>query len=479
MKNSILNWYNFKENSNILNLENIQILDSTEIKYDYVIFYDLKLISRVMQILKEDGIALLLVDNKLSISHFAGSKPLHGNVYDTITKDDNQTFSKKSIEKELIKRNLNYNFYYAFPNLEKPNVIFSDKYLPSQNTSKLMYNVSYLPGSAVVFDELSALKQVTKEGYFQEFANSYIIEIGNIKNEQPIFVGYNNLRKKEYQLITLIYNESVKKIPNSEEAVIHINKIWENTENLRNYGFEILEQKRENSISSEFIKSETLDKIISKLIIDNNLDEAFEKIMYWYNYIKEKLPSNEENGLNITQQGYIDLVFENSFLIENKIVFFDQEWFMENIPIEFILYRAIKNLYAYSREIDYIYSYEKMLKRFNLFNYVDMFEKIEKEFQEKIIDENKINESKKSLEMLVDINELALLNDYKNNNKKQNEYIETIKDDNEKKQKYIENLEKIIEEDRNFINSLENTIKEKNQYIETLEKNQRWFFRRK
>ena len=53
----------------------------------------------------------------------------------------------------------------------------------------------------------------------------------------------------------------------------------------------------------------------------------------------------------------MDMVFENAFFIEDEFYFFDQEWNVENIPLEFIYYRAINNMYVYNSELQ-----EKLLK---------------------------------------------------------------------------------------------------------------------
>ena len=56
---------------------------------------------------------------------------------------------------------------------------------------------------------LEAMLQITKSGYFDIFANSYIIEIANNSCEID-FVGFNNFRKKDYQLVTSINNNNLQ-----------------------------------------------------------------------------------------------------------------------------------------------------------------------------------------------------------------------------------------------------------------------------
>ena len=69
--------------------------------------------------------------------------------------------------------------------------------------------------------------------------------------------------------------------------------------------------------------------------------------------------------------------------MQNEFYFFDQEWREENIPIEFILYRAIFFLSNSKSEIDT----KALYKKFNLTEYLKIFETLENVLQKQIKDE--------------------------------------------------------------------------------------------
>ena len=256
-----------------------------------------------------------------------------GRIYDTILENANKLYGKKELEKIL--KNLkieNYKFYYPLPNYKMPNVIFSDEYMPNENTTKLMYNIMYEKGSVVVFDELKALKQVTKNGLFDFFANSYLIEMkleGEKIDTDVRFVSYNNNRKEEYQLATIIKKEDVVKKGISKESEKHIRNIELNTKNLKKLGFNLIDEIKENEIISKYVNEDTFDKLVITEILDGGFDEAYKLISDWYEYIKIRLIQNKKSNLNenidakpeelenltILKNGYIDLVFENTFYI--------------------------------------------------------------------------------------------------------------------------------------------------------------------
>lgn len=50
----------------------------------------------------------------------------------------------------------------------------------------------------------------------------------------------------------------------------------------------------------------------------------------------------QRDGKRVLENGYIDLTFRNSFWINGDLLFFDQEWNIPNVPVAFILYRAIR-----------------------------------------------------------------------------------------------------------------------------------------
>lgn len=438
-----------------------------ESKFDYVLLEKPEDITFAKKWVKEDGVLLLLTNNRFGISYFAGAS-YEGEVYHTFLNEKGSLYGKKEIEELLEQQELrDYQFYYPLPNYKMPNVIFSEQYMPNENTTKLMYNIMYEKGSVVVFDELKALKQITKNHLFDVFANSFFVEIRmpeNTKRNEICFVSFNNNRKQEYQLATIIYRDKVMKRRMNAKAKNHIKNIELNTKNLKKLGFCMVDEIKKEEIISPYIEGDTFDGLVAKLLLRGQIEQACIMIEKWYNYIKERLLKNkfaqfnenivanpeELEGLTILKNGYIDLVFENTFYQNDTFLFFDQEWYEDSIPLEFLLYRAIGNLYAYNVEIEKICPKQEILNKFQLEKYVEVFNRIEEYIQKKIIDETMIKLNQKSLEKLYDIKQTSnLLNqiaDFAENDKKQNQYIQSLETDNQNKQNYIEVLERRIKE---------------------------------
>ena len=407
-------------------LENYKLIFGDNID-EYILY--------LKSLLKDNGTILLATNNKLGVKYLAGAI----NEYTAKTLNDYQekknieNFSKKELIEILNRNNLkNYNFYYPLPDYKITNVIFSDDYLPTFNNSKLMYNLNYVEGSNIIFNELNLIKELTKSNNFSDFTNSFFVEIfkdGNYFNDNSVrFVSYNNLRKKEYRLVTKMYKDVVIKNIQCKDARGHLNTVKNNINILNECNLSTLDYFDENNIFSKYCNFKTFNRILIENIRNNNKEIVYDLINSWNNNVLKKLgvvdnyneiinnnifkkfniilKEEQLNKLTFTKNGFFDLVFENAFIDEKEnFVFYDQEWYEENVPIEFILYRSINNLYMYSFDINEIISKEEILKFFNRYEYIELFDKSEKSIQNKILDSNMIKISSKVYNFKVNIAE--------------------------------------------------------------------------
>lgn len=412
LKTNVIRWYKFKENSKILVVgkdvesmcdflkENHTVFavsennSKTTEKFDYIIIKeDIYCLSEYKDCLVEDGTILLLMNNRCGVEHFTktdGVKVVHKNL-------ENFTI-KEEVERVLKKQGFNnYKFFYPLPNYNFTNAIYSDELLPKYNDSKLANNNIYLEDEPVVFDEIKMLRNFTKNGDFTKFTNSYLIEINPKSQEKAIF--YNNIRKDEYRLITKIYDGHVEKEIYSDISKKHINTIKNNIEDLKKHGFDLLDKVEDGKVISKYVTMSNLYEKVVELLKNGKVEEAISIIEEKYNFIKEKFENNKvteinpkyfkdlsPEGLFIVDKAYIDLAFENIFIDEKENMYvYDQEWFIENCPLEFLLFRIIFNMYMMNSEIGEIISRDDLLKKFDLFKYWETFLTAETVFQEEIV----------------------------------------------------------------------------------------------
>lgn len=408
MNSLFLDYYISKENKKILVLgkDDLDITKYVDNKYDIIFLNgllenaniifksdtpEIDMIIHFKKLLNDNGKIYIAVDNKQGVRYLVGNKSEHcDKIYDSINNSfsSGKLFSKTELDEIIAKVNFSYfRYYYPLPNYKYPNVVFTDKKLPNSKNSKLNYNVMYDQNSLIIQDELALIKTFIKEKKFVNFTNSFIVELSNSPIDESIkYCSINNMRKDKYSLIIKMDDEYVKKYPLLQITNGHIKSINKNSKLLKKLGFNVAEEENDKIVSSKIIKTKLLDEMIVYNI--HSREKVYSIIDNWYNYICEKLLVNKDGK---TKYGFIDMVFENTFYdeINNEYVFFDQEWFQEDLPVKYILYRAINNLYAHNPEINNCILIDEMFDKYDLTNYKNEFDEKEKVFQKEIIDEEK------------------------------------------------------------------------------------------
>lgn len=412
-----------KRHENMENLEivvgNFKDINFNE-KFDYITLFGIleyaqyifnteeparDLIKYCKNLLKPDGKLLIATDNKFALRSYVGDRDeCTGITFDSVTgyKSSKKTYKlgKKKIENILNEVGLNYyKFFYPLPDYKLPSLIFTDKYLPS--SSKINgYFPYYNQNSSIFYSEVDAYDTIIKEDtkMFPFFANSYFIETSQIefKNDTR-FVSFNNCRKEEYQLMTKIREKEVEKTSLNEKAKKHIDEMKKNIQDLKQENIEILDEIRDDKIVSKFVDVKLASQIVSDY--EKNLEEIL-KILYKYRdeLLKLTVPYQEEKTViekynlkidksiltkfHYLKNGYWDMILKNCFIIDDKCVFFDQEWVEDYVPMEFLIYRSIVNVEKIRNKIEEYGLYEKM----QIKEFIPIFEQLDSKITEKILD---------------------------------------------------------------------------------------------
>lgn len=400
------------------NLKDIKLQE----KFDYITlfgmleyaqeFFDvenpaLELINYCKGFLKENGKILIATNNKFGLKYFVGDiDECTNNTFDSITGYRNSKkaykLGKNEIENILSTAGFKYyKFLYPLPDYKLPNIIFSDEYLPT--SSKINgYFPYYKDDSSIFFSEVDSYDAIIKNNkeLFKFFANSFFIEacLKEFINDTK-YVSFNNYRKKKYRLMTKIRQDVVEKTYTNLKSKEHLENMKLNISNLKQDGIEVLDNFDNEKIISKFIN----DKLVSQKICDNlenkdfiiNLLKRYKKEIYSLSqsYNENEKTVFDKYQLNIDKDiiknfrylknGYWDMIFKNCFLIDDKFVFFDQEWKEDSVPVEFLLYRCIINIEKLRCKIDEYNIYEEI----GIKDYIKIFEDLDKKISGEIFDE--------------------------------------------------------------------------------------------
>ena len=437
-KRNIISWYPIKSEDSVLQIgEDEHILealkektnnvttiasleDAEDTKYDYITligyFEKLKSEEEINAVLKysqnhlnKNGKILLAMKNRFGMKYFSGDKYNSLETYESIEKESETVLSKGGIEKLLLSLNFKYKFYYPLPDYEYANVIYSNDFMPTEDSIEqrdltLCSNNAYLN-----FSEKNAYKQLLKneKNLFPFFANSYFIEISNQDNFADVrFVSFGIIRKKEHRIKTIISKNSVYKYANSIDAKEHMEALAKNISILNELKIPNIGTAIDNSIECKYLanarsfdeclmdiyKNDGLDAVIQKItdyktkMLDVLYDENYKVNKTIFDKYKVYVPDRIKEKLHFVKHGMLDLIFQN-LLVEKgifgeKTYAYDQEWYEENVPIEFILYRSL----FYFSEIKRTEDINKIYKIFGLDEFLGYFEKLEINFQDELTD---------------------------------------------------------------------------------------------
>lgn len=361
--------------------------------------------------LKPNGKILIATDNKFGLKFFAGNpEKILNKKFESLIGYNNEaekieTFTKSRLKKILNDLGYNTRFYYPLPDYKLPNVIFSDTQLPKYNSVD-KYNPYYTEKSDIIINEIDVFREILKndEDMFTFFANSFLVEATKGEcNKEYKYISFNNLRKEKYQLITKIAETYVEKQIVNENSKQHYENIKNNMKILEENGIDVLDYIEDEKIKSRYIEQRYLLNNILTEKLENCKQEEFENILNQYIDIINKNSYKEtdynktvfskydvyiENkaiikDLHFLKNGLWDMTFKNCFLLDDKFLFFDQEWNEENLPAEYILYRAI----LYTISLRRFIKIDDLLEKYNLTQYIELFTKLDEKLQEEIRDD--------------------------------------------------------------------------------------------
>lgn len=375
------------------NIENIKIKE----KFDYAVIVGIaqsldRYVQYAKEHLKEDGTIIIGINNKFGVKSWITEKEEN-----KVVSNSNTAVSKNTLERLM--KDFNFKYYYPLPDYKLPNIIYTPKYIPS--VSNIDRDLTYKDEN-VNFKEVDAYKEILKEEpeKFFDFANSFLVEASKsqIQENEIKFIAFSNMRKDEYRIRTIVKDKEVYKTSVNEKSKEHIGKIKENIDILKRLNINTLDSYNENTIISKYCRESTLDEVLLNIYKEKGIEEFIEKIKEYTEFLETKLERVEfkKNNifkkykidydiekikkLNFVKYGLWDLIFSNCFVIDNEYYFYDQEWLEENIPVEYIIYRAVK----YFNRMKRYMSDDEILQKLELLEYKEVFDDLDNKIQEKI-----------------------------------------------------------------------------------------------
>jgi SAM-dependent methyltransferase len=314
--------------------------------------------------LKDDGILVLAIENKLGLKYFAGCSEDHtGLLFDGLENYSSgsliKTFGKQELEDLLrLAGFANFKFLYPFPDYKLPDVVLRLDESKQYDSKPFLYNWlgyinsrDYSQRKIEIFQEFLVAKQIEANGFLPQVSNSFLVlaSVGEtcIEKylEQTILAWkYNVMRNKKFMTqVCLSCHKSqgldsliVKREPVYPELVVQEQEI--DTE-LKHYAHESIDFVSGTTLMEEMIRA-----IKSKTL--GNEEPLKLCIKIWYDFLVTEADRLSESKIDLPGN-YIDCTPWNLILNKDKhINYIDREWsYLERVPIKFVLFRGLLIIY--------------------------------------------------------------------------------------------------------------------------------------
>lgn len=418
-------------------------------KFDYIVLTEIlekyivpsELLIKIKKLLNKDGKLLIFANNRLGIRYFCGDKDEYtGHVLDSL---DNyakvslkrraelagRSYSKDELKNMLINAGFrNHKFYSVMPTLVRPQVIISEDYIPNEALDIRVFP-QYNSHQTIFLEEENLYDDILKNGMFHSMANGFFIECslnGELTDIDQVTVSGD--RGPENALATIIKKEKqVSKKALYPEGKSKISELMENTIYLKEHNVPMIEAKVEgDSFIMPYVDGEIATLFLRNLLRNDKgrfiKELEFFRDILWHS--SEHVPFNEINWQQfepgwekrkaddpnidkweklafgskedqdnigpILKRGYIDLVSLNCFHNEDGYIFFDQEFYIENLPLNVIFIRTIDLIYRGQPYLEAILSREEVLKYFKLWEHASIWRKFISFFMQKLRKEKEL-----------------------------------------------------------------------------------------
>lgn len=393
--------------------------------------------------LNGDGRLLLITDNRLGIRYFCGDKDAFtGHVFDGIDHYDKvnaqrrqqmkgRAYAKDEIKQMLVKAGfIKQKFYSVMPALSRPQMLISEDYIPNESLDIRVFPQYRSPQTAFLEEE-KLYDDLLQNGMFHAMANGFLIECSRDKTSKLTEfdqITVSGDRGHSEALATLIRKgESVSKKALYEEGKGKITELLKNLQHLKAHQVPIVEARvEEDSFCMPYVEGEIATEYLRKILREDK-DRFLTELEAWKGMIEnssEVVPYEEMNwqqfepgwekrktddpNINkwkklafgseeeqadigvILRKGFIDLVSLNCFHTESGYLFFDQEFYVENLPANVILIRTIDMIYRNHAELETILPSEEVLKYFKLWEHRLVWRKFTAAFMEKLRSEKEL-----------------------------------------------------------------------------------------
>lgn len=366
MREGILNWYPFEADASVLEqtqgaltpllkskckaVETFEGVYRGPQKFDYVVAIDVGEITteRLKQYhsyLNPHGRLLLVFENPYGLQYFAGKRNQRTDLPFQFWHGESKAEVSNRLEQGGFQ---GQKWYYPFSGHYFTREVYSENYLPNSFFNHRGYE--YIEDDYTKeFDERKLWKEVVRGGAFEFLCNSYLVEARAGKSDKPCIVDFAAItayREKDKAFVTTVCSDgTAQKKALYPQGRSRLRRMAENHEDMNRLGVKTLSlQYKDATATMKRLDLPTLWDYWTEKLIAGKLDEDI--LFSHFDRLRHAITLSAKNG-----RCYWEMVPANCFYdsANDDMIFFDQEYYWEDIDPDMTLVRAIFAL-RYSSE---------------------------------------------------------------------------------------------------------------------------------
>ena len=351
----------------------------------------------LQEYLTPHGRILLAMDNRLGLKFFCGARDSYsGEPFGGLSAapSEGHIFTQAEIRAVLKAADYPYvRFYYPLPDYRLPQLIFSDAHLPDANVGDGL--IPYDPTSDTrVLSETYLYRYIVTNGLFPQMANSFLVECAQQPREQPgaDFISLAADREPACNIATCVKGrEAVTKRPLVAAGEKGLRRLAENMTELKARGLNVVPLEIKNGVAqmpfyefpvlSDWLKErEKSEQARVRAVFDRlraAILQASPPAPDELNFMRD-LALGADWGV-VLKRVYVNMVPDNIFYDDGRLIFFNQGLTLENCPARYIMFLA---LYESAAELERLDLLDELKQHFDLAELWELFVAEQQKFVE-------------------------------------------------------------------------------------------------
>lgn len=395
-------------------------------EFDYIIciaclesaLNPVSVLSELRKKLAKNGVLLLGMNNRLGLRYFCGDRdPYTNRVLDGIEnycRFDNppgRMYAKTEIKSMLNEAGFEKcKFYAVLPRLEEPVFIYADGQLPKEDLTNRLFP-SYNHPQSLWLEEEPLYRILADNDMFHSMANAYLVECpveGDFADALCVTSSLD--RGQENAMITVIHEDgTVSKEAAYPEGRACLRQLNAHIHSLQAAGVPVVEGRLDNN--DRYVMPYIIEftgQVYLKELLFKDKDKFLDAMDSFREAILLSSPTHkgsfvdangEEGETELFDKAYLDMVPLNSFYLQGKFVFFDQEFVEENCPVALVVARMINTFYAGASfaEMEKILPADALYARYGILEEKQRWTDMELAFLKKLRQEGPLTEYHKKV----------------------------------------------------------------------------------